>query len=76
MNKDFFKSLSEQEILAAYEGNELWRSEDILREDNPISKLCDKYELETNSDVDAMELAEAVLYEMAHRFYSLKIHSK
>lgn len=71
--KDYFLGLTDKELLAAFEGYEEWNSTDKLSEDNYISLLCDKYELETNTEfVDTSALADQVLYEMARRFYNLK----
>ncbi|EFM08794.1 hypothetical protein PaecuDRAFT_4259 [Paenibacillus curdlanolyticus YK9] len=73
MNLDFFAKLTDKELCAAYEGEMEWMESSTLAEDNPLRALCENYEVESGEEIDLAEAIDAVLYEMATRYYKSRV---
>ncbi|MWC30946.1 hypothetical protein [Paenibacillus sp. MMS18-CY102] len=73
MDLEFFAKLTDKELCAAYEGEMEWMESNALAEDNLLKMLCDRYEAETGEAIDVTAAADAVLYEMATRYYKIRV---
>ncbi|GFN33022.1 hypothetical protein [Paenibacillus xylaniclasticus] len=72
MDLDFFARLSDKELCAAYEGDMEWMESEFLADDNPLKSLCQRYEAEIGEEIVIMDAIDAILYEMACRYYRIK----